>query len=122
MKTKAIEATPQLTSIPFKAIIGGQRWDTSKCKHLGDAKRTMYFTAYAKPIIGDSKDERTRHNVITASLYLTPNGQYFCVSGDGRVGSESWYPMSKEDALEWAETELSVDEMESLFGDIITDA
>jgi hypothetical protein len=103
----------QTTSIQFKQIIGGLRYDTSKAKHLGDAKRKGkdWANIPAEPCW-----------LIVGSLYVTPNGRFFCLQGDGRVGSESFYPMSKEEALEWAETELDDATLEANFGDVLQDA
>jgi hypothetical protein len=106
----------------MKKIINGFRYDTTKSIEVGSAShgyiRSGDFSAWE------------------ATLYKTPRSGRFFLAGEGgpmttwarRVDQNSWcggdgiIPMSKEEALGWAEQNLSEDEIEEHFGDDIEDA
>jgi hypothetical protein len=105
----------------MKKIIDGLRYDTEIGVEIGSA---------------DAHCPRSDFNWWEATLYHTPrSGRYFLageggpmtafsapVNGNMRGYGERIIPMSAEDALEWAEQHLTVDEVEAAFGDQVRDA
>jgi hypothetical protein len=104
----------------MKAIINGIRYDTEKAQRLGE---------------WSSGHPRTDFHRADEALYKTPvSGRYFLageggglsvyatVSGQGRGWGERIIPLSRREALEWAETHMNPDEVEAEFRDMIEDA
>lgn len=105
----------------MKAIINGLRYDTDSAVALGE---------------GSANCPRSNFGWWEATLYRTPrSGRYFIAGeggpmtsfgrpapGGGRGGGERITPMSADEAREWAEQNLSVEEVEAAFGDKIEDA
>lgn len=107
----------------MKKIIDGFRYDTEKSIEIGTYDHGSY------PGSGDFSHW-------SATLYKTPRSGRFFLAGEGgamtRFASHSPYggssggskiiPMSREDALDWAERHLDADEIEEHFADDIQDA
>ena len=105
----------------MKKIINGKRYDTASAIEIG---------SYTSP--GSSSDFESW----SGSLYRTKrSGQYFMAGEGGPMsrfaqsnGQNSWsggedlIPMSKDEALEFAEQYLDSDEIEDHFADVIEDA
>jgi len=104
----------------MKKILDGVRYDTEKAVEIGTA-------SYSNP--GDFQNWE-------ATLYVTPKSKRFFIAGTGgpmsrfaqSAGVNQWtggsdlIPMSKEDALAWAEANLDPEELEEHFSDMIEDA
>jgi hypothetical protein len=103
----------------MKAIIQGKRFDTDTAKLIGEASHGYQ---------GDFSHWE-------AGLYKTPRSGAFFLAGSGgpmtrwaqaagnmRTGGSGIVPLTAEEALNWAEQHLSVDEVEAAFGDQIEDA
>lgn len=105
----------------MKAIINGKRYDTEKSDHLATALSNVGITDF-----GWWREE----------LHRTKRSKAFFLAGEGHarshyatnLGGGSWgpgekiTPMTDADALEWAEQNLSADEIEAVFGGEIEDA
>jgi len=105
----------------MKKIINGKRYDTASAIEIGH-----YSSSYGG----------TDHQYWEATLYRTKrSGQYFMAGEGGPMsrfaqsnGQNSWsggedlIPMSKDEALEFAEQYLDSDEIEDHFADVIEDA
>jgi len=104
----------------MKAIIHGKRFDTDKADLIGTYSNGHNYTDF---------------QYWTASLYRTKRSRQYFLAGEGgamsRYGKSSgnnmgWGeridPMTKEQALEWAEQYLTAEEIESGFGEEIEDA
>jgi hypothetical protein len=109
----------------MRKIINGKRYDTSKAVEVGEYNN-----------IGEGADSVTDFKFWSATLYRTPrSGQYF-LHGEGgpmsrfsqSAGQNSWtggsdiIPMTKQEAMEWAEQYLSPSKTEAEFSDLIEDA
>lgn len=107
----------------MKSVIAGRRYDTDKAILIGKGESATPYT--------------TDFSYWSAGLYKTPRkGEYFLAGeghamtafaradGDGRsLGyGRKIIPMSREEAREWAEHELTAAEYEAEFGDITEDA
>ena len=105
----------------MKAIINGKRYDTSKAILVGEASSTGY--------------SRSDFSFWEAALYRTPKSGAFFLAGEGgamtqfahhvangRTFGDGIFPMTKADALEWAERYLTQDKIEEHFADTIEDA
>jgi len=103
----------------MKKIINGLRYDTEKAVKIGQADH-LYQSDFGW---------------WDATLYRTPRSGRFFLAGEGgpmtrfsqRVGDmrgygEGLFPMSREEALEWAEQYLEVEEIEKHFGNEVEDA
>lgn len=103
----------------MKKIVGGKRYDTDTATLVGE---------YGYGNCGDF--ER-----IHEGLYRTKNGNYFVAGSGGPKtryavsvsqncwsGSSDIYPLSKGEALEWAQDHLEPHEVEAAFGDQVEDA
>lgn len=104
----------------MKAIINGTRYDTEKARLVGEAWH------------GATGD----FNRWEAGLYVTPKSRRYFLAGNGGPmtrwarpavggglqGGEGIIPVSREEALEWAEQNLSTEEIEAEFADIVEDA
>jgi hypothetical protein len=105
----------------MKAIINGLRYDTEKATLIGES-------GYC--------GSRSDFQWWEAVLYRTPrSGRYFLAGHGGPMtrwatstGLNSWTggsgikPLDKDDALEWAERNLTTTEVEAGFGKVIEDA
>ena len=103
----------------MKKIVEGKRYDTETATLIGE---------YGYGSHGDF--ER-----IHEELYRTKTGNYF-VAGTGgpktrysvQVEQNSWsgssdiYPLTKDEALEWAQAHLETEEVEAEFKDQVEDA
>lgn len=104
----------------MKKIINGKRYDTEKATELGTA----------------SHSNRSDFRWYEETLYQTPRGKAFFLSGEGgamtqwsrpvdgnaRMGGSGIIPLTSEQALEWAERHLDADTVDEFFGDSIEDA
>jgi hypothetical protein len=109
----------------MKKIINGLRYDSEKAVEIG-----FYSN------INKGATSHRDFNWWEATLYKTKrSGRYFIVGEGGAMsrfsqstGQNSWsggidlIPMTKEQALEWAEQFLDPDEVEEHFGKDIQDA
>ncbi len=105
----------------MRAIINGLRYDTDKAALVGEASYN---------------GSRTDFQWWEAGLYKTPRSGRFFLAGrggpmtrwaksignNGRTGSSGIAPMSLDEAREWAERYLTVDEVETGFAETIADA
>jgi hypothetical protein len=105
----------------MKAIINGKRFDTEKAKLLAEASSNL---------------NRNDFGWWEETLYRTKRSRAFFLAGEGHarshyatnLGGGSWGPGSKitpltdAEALEWAERNLSADQIEAIFADRIEDA
>ncbi|MDX9897029.1 MAG: hypothetical protein RBS34_16380 [Desulfofustis sp.] len=104
----------------MRRIIEGKRYDTDKAIAIGSA-------SHSHP--GD-------FNWWEATLYKTPRSGAFFLAGKGgpmsrysrTIGQNEWSggeridPLTRKEALEWAEQYLDADEIEEHFGDDLEDA
>jgi len=112
----------------MKRIIQGVRYDTDKATLIGETDN-----------IGAGASSRSDFSWWEAGLYVTPRSKRYFLAGtggpmtrfghkvdqhssSGSSGGSKLIPMSKDEALEWAEQYLSTDVIEKYFGDIIEDA
>ena len=107
----------------MKKIIDGFRYDTDKAIEVGSHDHGSY------PGSGDFSHW-------SATLYKTPRAGKFFLAGEGggmtrfaehspyggRCGGSKIIPMSKEEALAWAEQHLGDEDIEKHFADDIQDA
>lgn len=107
----------------MKAIIHGIRYDTEKATLIGESG-------------SDGNTSRGDFRWWEAGLYVTPRSRRYFLAGKGGAmtrfsrsaglnawtGGEGIHPMSREEALEWAEQELSAEIIEQHFADMIEDA
>ena len=107
----------------MKKIINGLRYDTKNAIEVGSYDHGCY------PGSGDFSHW-------SATLYKTPRSNRFFLYGEGGAmtrfaerspyggscGGSDLQPLSREDALAWAEQYLDADAIEQHFGDAIQDA
>jgi hypothetical protein len=104
----------------MKKIINGFRYDTDKAIPIGS-----YCHGYRNDF---SSWEATLYVTKTARRYFLagsggPMTQYARWTGSNSLsGGEGINPMTKEDALEWAEQYLTAEEIEAGFTEDIQDA
>ena len=105
----------------MKAIIRGKRYDTDKAEHLATASSNL-----SRSDFGWWQEE----------LYRTTRSKAYFLAGEGHARShyaehrgngeyapgEKITPLTDEAAFEWAQTHLTADECEAVFGDQIEDA
>tara|TARA_R110000822_G_scaffold27790_1_gene82647 strand:- start:3541 stop:3858 length:318 start_codon:yes stop_codon:yes gene_type:complete len=105
----------------MKAIINGLRYDTDKATLIGEAS---------------SDESRSDFRYWSAGLYVTPRSKRYFLAGeggamtiwsrslgnDGRTGGDGIIPLDYDGALEWAERNLSADQIEAAFCETIEDA
>jgi len=105
----------------MRAVINGLRYDTDKAVLIGEAGYSGSYSDF---------------QWWEAGLYRTPRaGRYFLAGSggpmtrwarsigfNGRTGSSGVFPMTPEEAREWAERYLIVDEVEKGFAEAIQDA
>lgn len=101
----------------MRKVLGGSMYDTETAKFLG-------FCEYGRP--GD-------FNHYSERLYRTKSGKYFIYgeggartryagrSGDLWTDGELIDPVTEDVAKQWAEKELTGDEYEAAFGDVVED-
>ena len=103
----------------MKKIVGGKRYDTGTATLIGE---------YGSGGHGDFES-------IHEGLYRTKTGNYFVAGSGGpktrysvRVEQNCWsgssdiYPLTKDEALEWAQAHLEPEEVEAEFASMIADA
>jgi hypothetical protein len=105
----------------MRKIINGKRYDTESARLVGEYENSLPVTDFHHVWMG---------------LYCTPrSGQYF-LAGEGgpmtrfsqSAGQNSWtggsdiIPMTRQEALEWAERHLDSQVVENEFSDLIEDA
>lgn len=103
-------------------IINGKRYDTENATQLGT---------------GGSGGSQSDFRYFEESLYITPRSKNYFLAGEGhgmshwgesrdggnsRGWGEGIKPLSKKDALDWAEKYLDAAEIEDFFGEMIKDA
>ena len=99
----------------MKKIINNKKYDTETAKCVG---------AYQYGHVGDGQ-------YFSEKLYLKKTGEFFLYGEGGglsryanEVGMNEWsggeeiMPMSRDDAMEWAEKYLDGDEFEEIFGEV----
>lgn len=105
----------------MKAIINGKRYDTEKANLIASAS---------------SNAGRSDYSWWSEELYKTPRSGAFFLAGEGHArshyatshGGGSWGPGSKitpltrAEALAWAERHIAADKIEDIFADDIQDA
>lgn len=97
--------------------------------------RKVYNTETATPIGTWSNNLSTRDfRNETATLYVTKKGAFFVAGESGPMGSfahsegnmtsggEGLFALTIEEALEWAERHLDLEDYEEFFSDMIEDA
>jgi len=106
----------------MKKILNGLRYDTDKAVEIGSAS-------------GGGESTRDFEHW-EATLYRTPRSGRFFLAGEGgpmsrfsqSIGQNSWsggsdlIPMTREEALVWAEQHLNTEEIELHFPNNIKDA
>lgn len=109
----------------MKKIINGLRYDTSKSITIGSYDN-----------IGSGASSTSDFHYWEATLYKTPRSGKFFLAGEGGPMTrfarsidqnssgygEDLIPMSREEALEWAERYLDADVIEEHFAEHIQDA
>lgn len=105
----------------MESIINGLRYNTDKAEVIGSY---------------DNGLSRSDFRRWAATLYVTPKSRRFFLAGEGgpltsfakqcsngskTVGS-AIVPLTKEEALEWAEKYLKTPDVEEFFSDMIDDA
>jgi hypothetical protein len=109
----------------MKRIVDGLRYDSEAAIEVGSHDN-----------IGVEASSQSDFNWWAATLYRTPKaGRYFIAGRGGPMtkfgkpagpsgwsGGERLIPISKEEALQWAESYLDADVIEEHFGDAIEDA
>ena len=109
----------------MKKIVNGLRYDSDKAIEIG-----FYSN------IGREATSREDFTAFEATLYKTPrSGRYFLAGAGGpqtrfaqSAGQNSWtggidiIPLTRGDALAWAERYLGADVVETHFGDDLEDA
>jgi hypothetical protein len=107
----------------MKAIINGVRYDTEKATLIGHTSN-------------NNACSRSDFHYWEAGLYVSPRAKRYFLAGSGgpmsrfsrSAGQNSWtggsaiQPMTREEALEWAEHELRTEEVEAHFADMIEEA
>jgi hypothetical protein len=107
----------------MRAIINGKRYDTDTATLIGEAG------SHGSVSVND-------FHYWEAGLYVTPRSGLYFIAGEGgpltrfsrSTGQNSWsggeriIPLSKDEALAWAEQNLTFKEVEEHFGDVIEDA
>jgi hypothetical protein len=107
----------------MKAIINGVRYDTDKATLIGES-------------CAGGNTSHSDFRWWEAGLYVSPRSKRYFLAGSGgamsrfsrSAGQNSWsggsgiHPMTREEALEWAEQELSTEAVEAHFADVIEDA
>ena len=101
----------------MKRIINGRKYDTTTAEEVGESSHSY----------------RSEYDYYEETLYRKRTGEYFLygyghgdskyakqVCGDFGPGSDI-IPLSYEQARAWAERELSADEYESAFGEVMED-
>lgn len=105
----------------MKSIISGKRYDTEKATELASAS---------------SNASRSDYGWWEERLYKTPRSGVFFLAGRGHarshyaenLGGGSWgpgekiTPMTRAEALAWAERNISAEQIEAIFGEDIEDA
>ena len=100
----------------MKKIINGKRYDTDKAKSVGSYNNGVPTSDFS---------------YIREELYQKKTGEFFLHGEGGAMtrfaqscGQNSWMggqrimPMTYEEARQWAEEYLEVDEYESIFGEV----
>ncbi len=108
----------------MRKIINGKRYDTDTAIFIDEATN-----------LGRGSDSMKDLRYWDAALYKTKSGNFFLageggamsmfykpVGGRARSGGSGIIPMSKVEALEWAEKHLHANVVEKHFGDMIQDA
>ena len=99
----------------MKKILNGKKYDTAISCSVGN----------------DSYSNPRDFNYWEETLYQKKNGEFFLYGEGGplsryreEIGTNSWtggeriIPMTREEAMEWAEEHLTGDEFEDIFGEI----
>lgn len=108
----------------MRQVIDGLTYNTETATEVGAADN-----------IGTGASSWSDFSAWSATLYRTKNDRYFLAgeggpmtrfgrpTGDGGTsGGERIIPLSREAALEWAEQNLKIEEVEAEFGDMIGEA
>jgi hypothetical protein len=104
----------------MKKIIQGKRYDTDKAVLIGTRTHS----------------NRSDFSYVNEGLYVTPRSKQYYLAGEGgamtqysrpagdnaRQMGEKIIPLTRDQALEWAETYLAADDVEKYFSDMIEDA
>jgi hypothetical protein len=105
----------------LKAIINGFRYDTDKAQLIGEASRGESTRDFESWRAGLYVTKTARRYYLAGSG--GPMTQYARSSGRNKTsGGERIDPMTKAEALAWAEQYLSAEEIEAGFSSDIQDA
>lgn len=103
----------------MKQIIEGKRYDTSNAQEIGS-----WWNGYPT----------SDFHYCEEKLYLTPKGNFFLAGEGGALsqyarshgnatgGGEAITPLSREEAFQWAQEHLDVEDYQEVFGDMVEDA
>ncbi len=108
----------------MRRVINGKVYDTRTAKEVGSADS-----------LGRSASSVTDFQYWEATLYQTKKGRFF-LAGEGgpmtmfsepagqnaSIGGSGIIPMSREETLEWAESHLDPEVIETFFGDDLEEA
>lgn len=87
----------------MRKIINGKIYDTEKAEYLGSY---------------DNGCCRNNFSFYEAELYKTKKGNYFIWVGGRCMGGSNIYTVSKEQARQWAEKHLKIDDYIRIFGEV----
>ena len=104
----------------MKAIINGFRYDTDKAQLIGEASRGENTRDFESWKSGLYVTKTARRYFLAGSG--GPMTMYARSHGNDTSGGERIDPMTKAEALAWAEQYLDADEIEAGFAEDIQDA
>ncbi|MGI6251842.1 MAG: hypothetical protein ACOYJV_00175 [Aminivibrio sp.] len=104
----------------MKRVIKGKIYNTETAALIGEGGGNVY---------------RGDFRYYSEGLYLTPRGNFFLAGeggplshygrpayGGGTCGGEGIIPLSREEALNWAQEHLAPEDIEEYFSDLIEEA
>ena len=104
----------------MKRVLEGVRYDTDKAIKIGSDTNGLPVSDFSYWWAGLYKAPRSDR------YFLAGEGgamsMFGSVSGDNRGYGERIQPMTKKEALAWAEEHLEADIIDEFFGDMIEDA
>lgn len=100
----------------MKKIINGKKYNTETAKEIARSESNYFpsdFYWYRETLYQKKTGEYFLHGGGNAMSKYS-----LSVGGNGRVGDERIIPLSEEEAIEFAEKNLDVDEFEKIFGEV----
>ena len=103
----------------MKQIIDAKRYDTETAQEIGG-----WWNGYSA----------SDFEYCSETLYVTARGNYFLAGSGGAKshyaqsygnttgGGEAITPLSREEAFQWAQEHLDVEDYQEVFGDMVEDA